>query len=183
MIVVRQRGILMRAVLTALAAVCASAAPAAAQIVERSEDHFVLRYELALEAAPGDFADAVDNLPLWWNPSHTYSGDSANLSLDLDPGTCFCEALDDGSVFEHGAVYEWDPETGVLLHAALGPLNGRTEQADWSFGWAGSTLTMTYVVRGPGVGAFADPVDRVMGEAFGRMTHFIHYGEAPASAE
>ena len=27
----------------------------------------------------------------WWGKDHTYSGDSANLSLSLTPGGCWCE--------------------------------------------------------------------------------------------
>lgn len=167
------------ALLLASALVLIAATPAVAQVVERSPDHFVIRYEIALEAGPEDFADAVQNIGVWWNPDHTYSGDAANLSIALDPGACLCEALADGSVFEHGAVAEYDPETGVLIDAPLGPLHGRAERSDLSIGWAGNTLVMSFVVRGPGLGAFADPVEAVMRDQFGRMTHFIHYGEAP----
>lgn len=163
------------------AALTLLADPAAADVVERSADHFVLRYDVALEAGPEDFIDALEHIEEWWNPAHTYSGDARNLNLSLDPGTCFCEALPDGSTFEHGAVYEYDPGTGVLIHAALGPLKGKAEVYDWSIGWTGanrgSELVMTYVIRGEGLGAMADDVDAVMGDQFRRMVHFIEYGE------
>lgn len=163
------------------AALTLLAGPAAADVVERGADHFVLRYDVALEAGPEDFIDALEHIGEWWNPSHTYSGDARNLNLALDPGTCFCEVLPDGSTFEHGAVYEYDPGTGVLIHAALGPLKGKAEVYDWSIGWTGanrgSELVMTYVIRGEGLGAMADDVDAVMGDQFRRMVHFIEYGE------
>jgi hypothetical protein len=167
--------------LTAAAALALSATPAAAEVVERSADHFVLRFAVALEASPEDFIDALEHIGEWWNPSHTYSGDARNLSLALDAATCFCEALPDNATFEHGWVSEYDPETGVLLEAPLGPLKGRTTVADWSIGWTGANrgteLVMSYVVRGEGIGAMADGVDKVMGEQFLRMVHFVEYGE------
>jgi hypothetical protein len=163
------------------AAFALAASPASAEVVERSADHFVLRYAVALEASPADFIDALEHIGEWWSPAHTYSGDARNLSLMLDPGTCFCEAMPDGSAFEHGAVYEYDPGTGVLIDAALGPLKGKATLANWSIGWTGANrgteLVMSYVVRGEGLGAMADGVDAVMGEQFQRMVHFVEYGE------
>lgn len=164
------------------AALALAASPASAEVVERSADHFVLRYDVALEASPADFIDALEHIGEWWNPAHTWSGDARNLSLALDPGTCFCEALPDDATFEHGWVSEYDPDTGLLLEAPLGPLKGRTTGADWSIGWTGanrgSELVMSYVVRGEDVGAMADAVDAVMGDQFHRMVRFIEYGPA-----
>jgi len=163
------------------AAFALAASPASAEVVERSADHFVLRYDVALEASPADFIDALEHIGEWWNPAHTWSGDARNLSLALDASTCFCEALPDDGTFEHGWVSEYDPDTGVLLEAPLGPLKGRTTVADWSIGWTGANrgaeLIMSYVVRGEGVGALADSVDAVMADQFRRMVRFIEYGE------
>jgi hypothetical protein len=179
--------IMLKSLLAAVAALTL-ATPAAAEVVERSADHFVLRYTSVMETTQDDLIASVEDIGNWWNPAHTYSGDAHNLSLTLDPGTCFCEALPDGSTFEHGWVSEYDPETGVLLEAPLGPLTGRTPLADWGIGWtggpsgAGWEVVMTYVVRGPGLGAYADGVDAVMQDQFNRFTRYIHYGpEAPAA--
>lgn len=163
------------------AAFALAASPASAEVVERSADHFVLRHAVALEASPADFIDALEHIGQWWSPAHTYSGDARNLSLALDVGTCFCEAMPDGSAFDHGGVYEYDPATGVVIDAALGPLRGKTTLSNLTFGWTGANrgteLVMSYVVRGEGVGAFADAVDSVMVEQFQRMVRFIEYGE------
>lgn len=171
----------MLAVLAALAPV-GLAREAAAEVIERSEDHFVLRYATAMEAPAEDVWASVGDLPLWWNPDHTYTGDVANLTLSLTPGGCFCEKLADGTTFEHGIVREADPELGVLFEAALGPLKGKTTLARWEFGWTGSggEVVMSYMVRGPGLGAFADAVDGVMQDQYSRLIHFIHYGEPPS---
>lgn len=162
------------------------ASPAAAQVIERSEDHFVLRHEIDLEYPPEDMWTALGQIGEWWDSAHTYSGDASNMSVTLEPGACFCERLADGTDFEHGRVVEADPETGVLFDAPLGPLKGKATMARWSVGWtgspmgAGTRLVITYVVRGPGVGAWAEGVDSVMRIQYGRYSHFMHYGETPA---
>jgi hypothetical protein len=46
---------------------------------------------------------ALGDVGRWWNAEHSYSGDAANLSLDVAPGGCFCERWKDGSA-EHGRV-------------------------------------------------------------------------------
>ncbi len=172
----------------AAAIALAAAGPAAAEVVERSADHFVLRYVSTVETTPDDIAASLEHIGDWWNPAHTYSGDSHNLNLSLDPGTCFCEAMPDGSTFEHGGVDEYDPETGVLIDAALGPLKGKADLANWSIGWTGGAggagweVVMTYVVRGRDLGAYADGVDAVMQDQFSRFIRYLEYGpEAPAA--
>lgn len=171
--------------LLSAAVLALGATPAAAEVVERSADHFVLRYEVGLETTPEDIYGAIGEIGKWWDGAHTYSGDARNMTLPLEVGACFCERLADGTQFEHGRVTAADPGTGVLLAAPLGPLKGKTTMADLSFGWSGAgagwTLVMTYVVRGPGVGGWADGVDAVMQVQYGRLTHFVEYGEAPAA--
>lgn len=179
---------MLKFLLAAAAIAMTVAGPATAEVVERSADHFVLRYATAVGTTQEDLAASLEDIGNWWNPDHAYSGDAHNLSLMLDPGTCFCEALPDGSTFEHGWVSEYDPGTGVLLEAPLGPLKGRATRADWSIGWTGAAsgagweVVMTYVVRGPGLGGYADGVDAVMQDQFSRFTRYLHYGpEAPAA--
>jgi len=167
--------------LTGAVALALLPTPAAAEVIERSADHFVLTYAVALETTPEDIYAAIGDVSGWWAGSHTYSGSPANLSMPLEAGACYCEALADGTTFEHGRVVQADPATGVLLEAPLGPLKGKTTMARWSIGWSpadrGWTVVMTYVVRGDGVGVFADAVDGVMGQQYGRLTHRIEYGE------
>lgn len=134
---------------------------ASAEVVSRTADGFVLRYETTLEMTPDDAYVALGEVGRWWNGAHTYSGAATNLSLPLEVGGCLCEALADGTTFEHGRITVADAGTGVLLEAPLGPLKGKTSKAQLSFGWTdankGLTLIMTYVVEGPGLGAFAAP--------------------------
>jgi len=155
-------------------------------VVERGPDYFVLRYEVGLETTPEDIYRAVNEVGRWWDGAHTYTGEAMNLTLPLEVGACFCEAMPDGTAFEHGRVVEADPQTGVLLDAPLGPLKGKADTARWAVGWSpangGWTLVMAFVVRGEGLGALADPVDSVMGGQFRRLSHYVVYGEPPADA-
>ena len=171
---------------SAIAAVVAgivllSAVPAAAGVVERHADGFTLRFEVAMETTPEDLLGSLGEIGKWWDGAHSYSGDAGNMTLVTEPGGCFCEALADGTTFEHGRVVSIDPATGVLLNAPLGPLKATATRADLHFGWAsvnrGWTVVMTFVVEGPGMGAYADGVDGVMGGAFARYVRNVENGE------
>lgn len=156
-----------------------AAVPAAAEVVERHTDGFTLRFEATTSRAPADLLAALGRIGQWWDGAHSYSGDAANMTLTMEPGGCFCEALADGTTFEHGRVVSIDPASGVLLDAPLGPLKGKATRAGLGFGWAemnrDGILVMTFVVEGPGLGAFADPVEGVLGGAFAR---YVRHTEA-----
>ena len=166
--------------LIAAAALLLAATPASAEVIARTADSFTLSFDVTLETTPGDMVLALESVGNWWDGAHTYSGDAANMSLSLDPGGCFCEALPDGKTFEHGHVVVLDDDH-LLLNAPLGPLNGRATKSDLIFRWSdtirGTTLTMIFVVEGAGLGAFADAVDGVMGGQFARLARFVEYGE------
>jgi hypothetical protein len=169
---------------TLLATVCLAfaAAPASAEVVSRSVDGFVLRFAVGVEAAPEDVVTAVAELPQWWDPAHTYTGDLANLSLAFAPGGCWCETLADGTVFEHAVVTGITADR-VTMSAALGPLHDKATKAELTFGSEpenrGRLVTIDFVVEGPGLGAMADGVNMVMDQAFDRLIHQIEYGEPP----
>lgn len=158
-----------------------AAVPAAAEVVERHADGFTLRFAAPMETSAEDLLGSLGEIGKWWDGAHSYSGDAANMTLVMEPGGCFCEALADGTAFEHGRVVSVDPVTGVQLNAPLGPLKATATKADLGFGWTsasrGWTVVMTFVVEGPGLGAFADGVDGVMGGAFSRYVRHVEYGE------
>ena len=155
---------------------------ARAEVVSRSADGFSLRFAVGVEAAAEDVVTAVSELPRWWDPAHTYTGDSANLWLAFEEGGCWCERLADGTIFEHAVV------TGIMadrvtMTAALGPLHDKATKAELTFGSGpenrGRLVTVDFVVEGPGLGAMADGVNTVMDQAFDRLIHQIEYGEPP----
>jgi hypothetical protein len=170
---------------SALIAVAVSLVPglAAAEIVSRFENAFTLRFAVGLEASREDVIDAVREVPAWWDPAHSYTGDAANLSLAFQPGGCWCERMADGTDFRHGSVVSIDPDQ-VRFDAPLGPLNGKATRADLIFSAGpenrGTLAAMEFVVEGPGVGAFSDAVHGVMQQAWTRYVRFIEYGEPAA---
>lgn len=158
---------------------------ASAEVVARHADGFTLRYTAALETSPDTIPAALANLPKWWDGAHTYSGSSANLTMTLTPGGCWCEALADGRTFEHGRVVAVDAREKVVLNAPLGPLNGTATRSDLTYSWTSGSkaaeggtmrLTLEFVVEGTGLGAAADAVDGVMQAGFERLSRYIETG-------
>ncbi len=145
--------------------------PVAAEIVSRSENAFTLRFEDQTRLGPAGVARAFSEVNLWWDPAHSYTGNAANLSLDLTPGGCWCEAMPDGTRFDHGRVLS-EVYGEIRLHAPFGPLRSMATRADLIVTWplvdGVVTPTWTFIVEGPGVGALAEPVDGVIGGGFAR---------------
>jgi len=159
-----------------------TAFPAAAEVVARHADGFTLRYAVALETTADDVRGSLADLPSWWDPAHTYTGEATRLSMTLEPGGCWCETLADGTVFRHATVISVDPEHQAVLHAPLGPLHETATRADLTYRWApenkGWLISVDFVVEGPGLGAAADAVDTVMQGGFDRFVRYVEYGEA-----
>ncbi len=149
--------------LFAATALMLAAAPASAEVFEKHDDAFVLMFEAAVDR--------------WWESSHTYSGASRNLSLALQPGGCWCEALADGTTFEHGRVVTVNPAGMIGINAPFGPLKGRATTSDFVLSWREEngvwTLRGLYVVRGAGLGTMAEPVDGVMQIQFDNLVELI----------
>ncbi len=117
--------------LAGLALASASAAPAAAEIIEAREDHFVTRNQAVVEADAKAVWLALISPSRWWSGEHTWSADAANLTLTPQAGGCFCEKIPEvnepdrftleGSV-EHMRVLQAYPEVALRMQGALGPL-------------------------------------------------------------
>ena len=99
------------------------ALPAPAEVVSSSANGFEVRETVPLVVPPEAAFKAFGALPSWWDPEHTYSGDSANLRFDLVPGGCFCERIPKtGGGVEHMRVAYVEPGKRIVLTGALGPL-------------------------------------------------------------
>lgn len=162
--------------LIAAAVLALVATPASAEVFEKHDDAFVLMFEAAVDRPPDAILGAIGQVGKWWESSHTYSGDAANLSLILQPGGCWCEKLADGSTFEHGRVVAVS-DSMVGLNAPFGPLKTMATRADFVLSWREEngvwTLRGLYVVQGAGTGALADPVDGVMQIQFDNLVELI----------
>lgn len=117
------------AVLGAVAAL--ASAPAAAEVIDKSETGFVSRLAVEVEADPTEVWKSLIAPNLWWNKAHTYSGDATNLYLDAQAGGCFCEKLPLGKDVapnarpgsaEHMRVIHAAPRRVLRLSGGLGPL-------------------------------------------------------------
>jgi uncharacterized protein YndB with AHSA1/START domain len=156
---------------------------ARAEVLDSQAGGFTTRGSVAIAAPAAKVWTALGQIGAWWNPVHSYSGDSRNLSIVLKPGGFFLEALPGGGVRHMVVVYAKPNET-LRLEGALGPLQ--------AFGVAGSltwrlnekdgvtTVTQTYDVGGHapgGLAAFASPVDAVLGDQANRLKRYVETGK------
>ncbi len=130
-------------VLTIIGAL-ALTAPASAEVVETASGGFATHDSAVVAADRQAVWEALVHPQQWW--SHSWSDDSANLTLEPVAGGCFCETIPAqgswpaGSV-EHMRVIMVIPGSVLRMSGSLGPL-----QAE---GLAG-TLTVTLEDAGEG---------------------------------
>lgn len=145
------------------------AAPVHAQTTETG---FTTRHEVDIAAPPAKVWAVLLQPGRWWQPSHTYSGDSANLTLDPRPGGCWCEKTANGGVEHMRVVYLAAPKS-LRLTGGLGPLQALPVSAVMTFtlapSGAGTRPSVTYAVAGSGLGPFAAPVDGVLAAQWPRL--------------
>src|SRR6187431_1789884 len=103
-------------------AVLGCSAPARAEIVSAGPSGFNVRQVAEVpNPAPVVWA-ALTEVGKWWDPEHTYSGDSRNLTLEPTVRGCFCEKLSLYAGIEHGTVVYAQPAKTLRINGALGPL-------------------------------------------------------------
>jgi len=175
----RVRLLLLAILLTAVAATIS------AEVVQVTANGCLLRQEVAIKAPPAAvWAVLTGKVGSWWNPAHTYSGDSANLSIDARPGGCFCERLPNGGGVEHMRIVNVLPLKMLRMAGALGPF--QSSGVAGSMTWellpveGGTTLRLTYSVGGFMPGGFekiAPAADGVLGDQVQRLKRFVETGK------
>jgi len=167
---------------------------AGAEVADRSANGFTAKTTVTVAAsADRAFRALVDDVGRWWDSSHTFSGDAANLSIAPVPGGCFCETLKNSGRVAHATVTHVVPGELLRMSGALGPLQEHavTGTLTWQFAASGqdTAVTMTYSVGGYFPGGFekiAGPVDQVLSEQVRRLKAYLDAGaraqEAPAPA-
>jgi len=166
------------------------AAPAAAEVTASSEAGFVSRHEAQVAATPMEVWSEAITPASWWNGSHTYSGDSANMTIEAVPGGCFCEAIPGGETpagaIEHMRVLYVAPGAVLRLSGGLGPLQSEavTGVLTMTFEPAngGTRMVWEYVVGGYSrlpAERTATLVDTVVGEQFQRLVDRADTGKPP----
>ena len=161
-------------------AVLGLSAPAGAEILSSSSNAFHVRHSINLVVRPEVALTAFDDVAQWWDADHTYSGNSANLSLSLKPGGCFCESLPDGGGIEHLRVTYVDPGKRAVFTGSLGPLlyEATTGVMDVQVKSTagGSQLTLDYKVAGfanGGADRLAGEVDQVLAIQLRRYRAYV----------
>jgi uncharacterized protein YndB with AHSA1/START domain len=165
----------------------AAAADAAADVIESSPSGFLVRHEVTVSAPPDKAYAAFLDIASWWNGSHTYSGNAANLSLDSRPGGCFCERLANGGGVEHMRVVMVMPNQAFRMSGGLGPLQAHALAGSmtWAFAAApgGTKVQMSYGVGGfmqGGIDKMAGPVNGMLAEQIGRYKLLVDTGKPTA---
>jgi len=102
-----------------------------AEVLSVSDTHFVLRQEARSSLSAEQLWQRLIRPATWWHPDHTYSGDAANLSLDVQAGGLWREDWDGKSV-AHGRVLFADPGKVLRLDAPFGPLQGLGAYTVWT---------------------------------------------------
>jgi hypothetical protein len=179
----------MRSITFLLLGLGLAASPAAAEVVSATPGGFEVRSQTVVAATPEEAWAMLGKIGQWWNPSHSYSGNASNLSLELAAGGCFCEHLPattvtekgrkvsrPAGVVEHGRVLMSMPGLGIILDSGLGPV--LEEAAVGRLKWGlravegGTEVTQVYIVGGylrDGGAEMAPRVDKVLAEALERF--------------
>ena len=145
---------------------------AQAEVVTATPDHFTLKLEADTELSTDEVWARLIDPKSWWLGEHSYSGDSANLSIDPKAGGLWREDWDGGSVW-HGTVLQAQPGKVLSLNAPFGPLQGMAVTSVWTISLnakedGGTTITFDHVTNGTeasGLDAIAPAVDFVKSEA------------------
>src|SRR6516164_1275968 len=134
------------------------AGPATAEVKSATPNGFEVVSTVTIAAPADRVYSAFGEVGRWCSSSHTFSRDSANLSLELRAGGCFCERLKNG-----GSVQQLEGVDGTLawiLKAAEG----------------GTSVTRSYVVGGyirGGMEQWAPRVDPVLDEQLQQLKSFV----------
>lgn len=153
-----------------------SAGTAHADILLATPEHYSLKQEAISGLGPDAMWNRLIHPEIWWHPEHSYSGNSANLSLDAVAGGAWTETWGDGSV-EHGRVLQVQTGKTLRLDAPFGPLQDLAVQVIWTITIEpyedGSKVIFTEVANGTAASkldALAPAVDFVKTEAIQRLT-------------
>jgi len=151
--------------------------PAMAEVKASAPDGLLFQFKGEIPL-PRDAAwKRVLAVGTWWNATHTYSGEAANMTVDAVAGGCWCEMWSGGEV-EHGRVIAIMNNEMLRFQTALGPLQGLGVNAvmTWTLADGPSqrttSVTMDYGVVGSSLTnlvPMAAPVDGVLQEQFNRL--------------
>lgn len=167
-----------------LAVLFLAAAVASGEVLDTADNGFTIRETVTLSVPPDKAYAAMIEVGRWWSPDHTYSGDSANLTIDPKPGGCWCEKLPSQGGVRHMTVTSVWPEKMIRFEGGLGRLQamGVAGSMTWKFTPAekGTAVEVRYAVGGynpGGLRTLAPAVDGVLHEQVDRFRRFAETGK------
>ena len=171
----------MKKLLPILVLSLAMTATAKAVVQETREGYFAIQSVILVDLSPAAAYRALIKPSQWWDPAHTWSGSSKNLTLESRAGGCFCEKLKNGGSVQHARVLFAQPGQLLRLEGALGPLQDMAVTGVLSYTLApdgpGTRITMSYRVAGAltmDAAKLAPLVDQVMSGQFDRLRNFAN---------
>ena len=170
-------------------------APAIAEVTRTTDNSFVSRHEVVVEATTKDVWLALISPAGWWRSEHTWSGEAKNLTLVPQAGGCFCETIPEvdepdrftleGSV-EHMRVVQSYPEEALRMVGGLGPLQSEPVMGVLTIVLtkvdAGTRIVWEYNVGGTmryEVPVISKAVDGVMGQQIAALAKPLIVVPAP----
>ena len=156
------------------------------EVTDSADNGFTTAHEVMIEAPRSRvWQAAIDDVGQWWSDDHTVDGSASRMSIAAVPQGCFCENFENGGGVVHMTVTFVNPRIILRLTGGLGPLGllGVNGNMTWDFfdDDTGTRVKFTYAVGGyrpGGLGAFALPVDYVIGEALQRLKAYVETGDA-----
>ena len=152
---------------------------ACAEVVKSAADGFIIQHNVSITHDKAKvFQTMTDKVGDWWNPDHSFSGNSGNMLIDAD---CFCERWD-GNLVRHLNTTIWLENSKVVMQGGLGPLKelGLDGTMVWSVSSAeegGTNLSWKYYVNGfseADLINLATVVDGVLKEQIGRLLSYMN---------
>ena len=172
-----------RTLLLVVAALVFAQAYAAAEIADSSSSGFTFKMTVNIQAPPDAVYKQLIAIGNWWNPSHTYSDDAHNLSIEEKPGGCWCEKLPNGGGVRHMEVVLLMPGKLLVMRGGLGPLQSIAATGAMKISLfpatGGTRLDVRYIVGGyfpAGMNTLSGAVDEVLTEQFTRFKSFVETG-------
>lgn len=174
----------------ALVVLVAVSAPATAEALSADKHSFEVEEVVEIAPPPAGAFAAFGRIERWWSKDHTYSANSANLSLHLRRGGCFCEAVQGGGIEHLRVTFIARPHRLVLI-GSLGPLLYQATTGVMDVKSAptpkGTRVTLNYRVIGFSKGdgdQLAPRVDNVLAEQLRRYRDYAsaaHWHLVPIS--
>lgn len=178
------RPAIKRCITLAFALLALAPGTAFPEVADSSASGFTVKVVISIQAAPTEVYRRLIRVADWWNPAHTWSGDSRNLSLEEKVTGCFCEKLPEGGGVRHMEVVNLAPGKTLVLTGGLGPLQSIAATGNMSIQLSpdgpATKLALTYAVAGylaGGMDKWAAPVDTVLAEQMARLKSHIEKGD------